>query len=260
MNKRKLVVCGDSFSVGIGCTNMLEQAYGVLVANELNLDLITLARGSASNYAIYLQAQMASMLEETPELVIIGQTSFDRVEWVAEGNDQAWNHTLYNLNYHQYPPHHFTQPHHAGPLPFFLKDNPCYNPYLLSEQVGAIDDCLSIRKKGQNTGYYKRLSTESDEKLKLIRDYYVRIFDPGIKRDYDNGLIVQAYTLLRKKNIRVLILSCDLKMKDLINEEDLLWQDWGKISAMYPDTIGSMHCSHLGHEDTAFRILDKLKK
>lgn len=260
MFKKKLVVCGDSFSAGIGCVNMLTQAYGVLVAEHLGLELITLARGSASNYAIYLQAMQAGDFDEVPELVIIGQTSYDRIEWVAEGVDANWHHTLHNLNYHLYPPHHLAQPHHAGPLPFFLKDDPNYNPYILSEQVGAIDDYINCVKKNQNVGYYKRLHSEPIEKLKLIRDYYIKIFDGGVKRDYDNGLLVQSYNYLKKRGAKVIILSCEEKIKKFIDEDDLVWQDWGRMVAQYPDTIGSMHTSHLGHEDTAFRIIDKLSK
>ena len=258
MHKELLVVCGDSFSAGIGCENMFTQPYGALVSEHLNQSLITLARGSASNYAIYLQAMFAAEMADKPATVIIGQTSYDRIEWVKEGADPAWDHTLHNLNYHLYPPHHFAQPHHSGPMPFYIKHDADYNPYILSEQIGAIDDYIIAVKKNQNIDYYTRLHTEPIDKLKMIRDYYVRIFDRGIKRDYDNGLLVQAYVYLRKKNIRVIILSCEEKIKSLIDDKDFVWQDWGEISTMYPDTIGSMHTSALGHADTASRIIKRL--
>lgn len=256
---KNLVVCGDSFSAGIGCVNMPEQAYGVLVAKHLDLNLITLARGSASNYAIYLQAMAAADMEDT-ELVIIGQTSYDRIEWVKEGIEPEWHHTLNNLNYHMYPPHHHPQPHHDKPLPFHLKGSIEYKPYILTEQIGAIDHYIDGYKKKQNMGYYARLSSEPIEKLKLIRDYYVRIFDGGIKRDYDNGLLVQSYNYLKKKNIKVLILSCEEKIKKFIDEDDLVWQDWGQVVQKYPDTIGSMHTSADGHQDTAHRIIEHIER
>ncbi len=257
---KNLVICGDSFSAGIGCVNMLEQAYGALLAKHFNLNLITLARGSASNYAIFLQAMAAADMDDLPELVVIGQTSYDRIEWVKEGAEPGWHHTLGNLNYHMYPPHHMAQPHHDKPLPFHLRGNPSYKPYILTEQIGAIDHYLDGYKKHQNMGYYARLSSEPLDKLKLIRDYYVKIFDGGIKRDYDNGLIVQSYNYLKKKGIKTIILSCEEKIKKFIDEEDLVWQDWGHMVQLYPDTIGSLHTSDLGHLDTANRIIGHIEQ
>jgi len=259
--KEMMVVCGDSYNAGIGCVNMHTQAYGVVTAQHFDWDLITLARGSASNYAVHLQAMYAAEL--LPHLVIIGQTSYDRLEWVMDTHSKPAHEqpTLHNLNYHLYPPHHFPQPHHDKPMPFHLQDSADYKPYLLTEQVGGIDDYLTRFKKNPGFPYYERLHTEPREKLELIRDYYVNCVDYAIKRDYDIGLLLQAYTFLKRKGINCLILTRDIGLfGKFIDQADLMHQDWWYLSNIYPDTIGSMHTSEIGHQDTADRLIAKIKE
>ncbi|MFI5405227.1 MAG: hypothetical protein ACHQ1D_01805 [Nitrososphaerales archaeon] len=266
MNKiKKLVICGDSFAYGIGCINLDTQPFGVLVAKEFNWELIRLARGSASNYTIYLQGMFAADLEEPPHLIVLSTTSYDRVEWVKEHmpeNFCANRHTLRNLNYHQYPPHQIAQPHHKEPMSFHLQDDMLYSPYILSEQVGGVDDCIKMRKKNPNFKYYDRLCTEPTEKLQMIVDYNVRIFDYNIKKNYDIGMLLQAYTYIKKKGINCIIMinGYDNEYYKFFNEEDIFYQDWGQLSVTFPDTIGSMHTSEEGHADTAIRLIRRIKE
>jgi hypothetical protein len=256
---KKFVVCGDSFSAGIGCVDMYTQPYGILVARHFNAEPIILARGSASNYAIYLQALHAADMEIKPDLVIIAQTSYDRIEWVREDRQLHLNARLENLNYHLYPPHQIAQPHHDSPMPFYLQGSGDYNPVILSEQIGGIDDCIKSRKKGTNVSkYYMRLRTEPTEKLELIRDYFVNIVDDAIKKDYDIGLLLQAYTYVVRKGIDCIVLTHEPKINNYIDDKDIMFQDWYIMSKNYPDTIGSMHTSEEGHRDTADRLVTKI--
>ena len=133
-----LVICGDSFNYGIGCSHLATEPFGVLVANHFNLELIRLARGSASNYTIHLQGEFAATLKPTPKLVILGTTSTDRFEWVTTGKSLDKSPTLYDVSYHNYPPHHEPPPMHDSPMPFYLYSNPMYSPKILSEQIPAI--------------------------------------------------------------------------------------------------------------------------
>lgn len=251
----KLVVCGDSFACGVGCINMYTQPFGPLVAKHFNWDLITLARGSSSNYGIYLQGTFASTLE--PQLVLISLTSYDRVEWVADGKDKykaKHNFTLHDLNYHQYPPHYEALPHHNSPLEFYTNDDK-YNPVILTEQVGAIPDYLDCVKRKVSTNYYKRFHTEPEDKLELIARHYGMCVHPAIKRDYDIGLILQAYTKIKKSGANCIIMTHDKKFKEYFDENDLFEQNWTDLSDRFPDTIGSRHTSELGHKDTADRLI-----
>jgi hypothetical protein len=120
-NDNAIVVGGCSYAIGIGCIDLINQPFGQLVANEFGCNLINLSRGGASNYAIYLQGLFAAEMQPPPRLVILCQTSYDRVEWVIDGRDPDATHSLLNLNYHQYPP--FDAPpthHHSAPLDFFF--------------------------------------------------------------------------------------------------------------------------------------------
>jgi hypothetical protein len=259
---KQIVVCGCSFSIGIGCLDLYTEPYSSLVAKEFNCDLINLSRGGASNYAIYLQGLFAADLESKPDLVILSQTSYDRLEWVMEGRNADAPHSLLNLNYHQYPPfNHPPSPQHTKPLDFYINDHPNYDPFILCEQVGGIDDYLKCLKRKDVVEYYKRLHTEPVKKLELMRDRYVSSESYVIKKNRDIALLVQAYYYIKRKNIRCLILTEDENIfSQYIDESDVMYQSWGSLTVKYPDTVNSGHTSPIGHIDTANRVIAKIKE
>ena len=257
---KKLVICGDSYGYGIGCTNLETQPFGVLTAKHFGWDLIRLARGSASNYTIYLQGMYAADMKDPPHLVVLNQTSYDRIEWFAEGTNPIADHTALNINYHQYPPHNNIQPHHDKEMDYYFQGNPEYFPVILSEQIGGISDCLDTRTSIPNFTYYNRLKKESNEKLQLIVDYYVRVFDYNIKKNYDIGMLLQAYTYLKRKDINCIIMTRDVEaFSKFIDKKDIMHQDWWELSTRLPDTIGSRHTSEEGHKETADRLIQHIK-
>ncbi len=254
---KRIVVCGDSFNCGIGCPNLFTQPYGVLLADKLGADLVTLARGSASNFITHLQAQYAADMQPKPDLVIIGVTSYDRVEWITEkSRDMVLPLSGANINYHEYPPHHrFMQ---EAP-DFYLKDDPSYNPILLSEQIGGIDDYLSIKQSEYGKhDYYKRLHNEPHEKLRIICKNYVNVQEGEIKRDYDLGVILKAYLYVKSRGIRCIILSTDEKLHAILPKEDIHFWCWFTAKVDYPDTVGSGHASEEAHAIIAQQLAAKL--
>jgi hypothetical protein len=259
MDKKKIVVCGDSFNVGIGLVDMEKQRYGQLVADELGHELVMLARGSASNYAVFLQGMYASEMTPKPNCVIICVTSYDRIEWLEDEFEDHVTLDLSHLNYHLYPPHHHPQPHHDGPLDFYFKDKVGYNPKLLTEQVGAIPDYLSLLDKKNPAGYYQRLHSQSPEKLKMLMEHYLTVWsNNSIKPDYDRGLILSAYTKITNSGVNCLVLSSDRKFDTLIPKKDLIYHNWGQLTMLYPDTIGSHHADYPAHEITAKMIIERM--
>lgn len=261
-NKKTFVLCGDSFNYGIGCVNMHTQPYGVLVAKHFGWDLVRLARGSASNYVIHLQGKYAAKMNPKPHLVLLGTTSTDRIEWVAAGEKLNYGGAkLEHVNYHLYPPHHETPPCHDAPLPFHLQNNPYYEPKILSEQIIGITEFLKLLRTGNKHNYYERMHTESVEKLQLIETYYMDIFDTQIKYDYDTGVLMLAYMELKKLGIPTIIFSGDKRFANLVFEErDYFYQDWGRLTSLYPDTVNSMHTSEEGHADSAERLIAHLER
>jgi hypothetical protein len=259
-NKKLIVVCGDSFNYGIGCVNLHTQPYGVLTAKHFNWDLVRLARGSASNYTIFLQGKYAAQMTPKPHLVILGTTSYDRIEWVATGKKLDTAPNLHDVNYHLYPPHHEPQPLHDRPMDFYLKDDPLYDPKILSEQVVAFDDYLCHLKHGDGMiGYYERLHTESAEKIALINRYYFDIVDSQIKADYDRGVIMMAYHNLKKKGINCIICSNDPSYAGLVDEwRDYFCPEWYRLTTTWPDSVNSLHTGEEGHADLAGRLIQHI--
>lgn len=258
-HKPNLVICGDSFNVGIGLVDMEKQRYGQLIANKLDYDLTVLARGSASNYAVFLQGVFASKMTPKPKCVILSVTSYDRIEWLANELENYVTPELINLNYHQYPPHHHPQPHHDGPLDFYLKDHPDYNPKLLTEQIVALPEYISLLKKRNPAGYYERLHSQSLKKLEILLEHYMIVWSNNtIKHDYDRGLILSAYTRIKNNGIHCLVLSNDYPVSELIPNNDLISHSWGELSRKYPDTIGSKHADYPAHEYTADLIIERM--
>ena len=256
MENKTLVVCGDSFNYGIGCTNQHTQPYGVLTAKSLDWNLIRLARGSSSNYTTHLQGNYAATMNPKPHLVILGITSYDRVEWVSTGNEIDREPTLEDLNYHLYPPHHFPQPCHDAAMEFYLQDNPKYAPKILSEQVVAFSDYLQFAKRNEHNNYYERLHTESIKKLELIEQHYLEVVNSWIKRDYDTGVLLLAYRKIKKAGINCIIFGADTRYAELVDDErDFFHQDWGRVTRLWPDSTGSMHTGEGGHADTADRLI-----
>lgn len=262
--RKQVIVCGDSFNSGVGCPDITTQFYGVLVANALDMDLVTLARGSASNYTIYLQAKYVvdNPQEFNPGLVLIGTTSTDRLEWVSE-NQRKSNNTLTanQINYHEYSPYHG----YLGKVPnFYFQDKPNYDPRLLSEQMPAIEDFFNVLKSGYDDGgYYKRLRTEPRAKLQTILDYCVNVLDENIKFNYDMSAIFTAYSFLNRKSIRTIILTdkyfiqCGLGA--LVDQEDYLDIDWFEMAVDYPDKLGTRHASEEAHAIVAKMIIDRFQ-
>jgi hypothetical protein len=258
-----LVICGDSFNVGIGLRNILRDRYGQLVANHFDWDLNVFARGSASNYAIYLQAQYVLELATKPSFVIISVTSFDRMEWLSsEADDKQVPYylSMLNLNYHDYPPHNYPQPYHENSLDFYLKDNPKYKPILFTEQIPALHEHLDKYHPNK----YPRFENESKERLKLIRDYFIDVMMYGsvsvspMKRDYDISLIYTAYSMLINNGIKVIVMSDEEKLRKLIPEKNFLNHNWFRYADKYPDTIGSLHANEEAHKITADLLIEKI--
>jgi hypothetical protein len=261
-NKKSIIVCGDSFNYGIGCTNLHTKPYGVLTAKHFNWDLVRLARGSASNFTIYLQGAYAATMTPKPHLIILGTTSCDRIEWIATGKTEDTNIplTALDINYDLYPPHYHTPPLHDAPMDFHFKNNPNYAPKILSEQVIAFSEYLKLAKANNKTDYYKRLHTESIEKVELMENYYFDIFDSRIKTDYDRGVILMAYKMIKKQGINCIIFSSDSNFKDLVDDpRDYYNQDWGRCTRLWPDTVNSMHTGDGGHQDTAERLIEHIE-
>ena len=62
---KKIVICGDSFNIGIGCRDLANEPYGQLLSKELGIPIINLAKGSSTNLSIYLQSMIRILLNNS---------------------------------------------------------------------------------------------------------------------------------------------------------------------------------------------------
>jgi hypothetical protein len=260
---KKIVICGDSFSIGIGCHDLHNEPYGSRLANHFKTDIINYAKGSSTNFSIFLQVKyvIENMNPSEIGLVCIAPTSYNRVEWFPVDVDTTdGDLKLTGVNYHQYPPYG------KDTYPYLLENPMKYDERYTGEMFtenyyGIVDyvDNVLDGKRG-NGDYFVKFKNESPERMKLLRNYYAEIFDDRIQRNYDIGVITMAYNLLENRGIRCLVLSYDPDFKNYIPEESLVNVDWGILSQKYADDLKTLHTSAEGHKEVFETIIKKLEK
>lgn len=260
---KNLVICGDSFNIGIGCKDLSNEPYGSLLAKELNLNLINLAKGSSTNFSIYLQVEYALRKIKDIELLIVSSTCFNRTEFInkkthySENKPEICNEIV---NYHEYPPfgENTYLPDQVLPHPLSLDSS--YKPQMYTENYWGILDFVKYSQTKEFTkgGYYKRYDNEDPERLKLLQQYYLDIWNPGIQRLYDIGMINLSHTLLKNAQIPHLVLIEDDKLQSLIHPDNQCWVSWGELSKKFPDDLKTLHTSEEGHIEVFNTIMSKL--
>lgn len=91
----KIQVCGCSYFTTD--PNYPNTHFTEIIADKLSASLINLAERGSSNFAIRLQVQ--SCLEFKPDLIILGFTSPDRLDYMFEDKDYNPNMHVHNLKY-----------------------------------------------------------------------------------------------------------------------------------------------------------------
>ena len=265
---KNLVICGCSFARGIGCVDLNKSPFGILLSEKLNLNHISLAKGSSSNFSIYLQAKYAVEKIKDVDLVIVSVTSYDRTEWFKEKvqNNSIWKKyeleggelSNTDVNYHQYPPH--GENTYQQTIPFYMKNDKDYTGEMFTENfVGVFDYLENFVDTKKHSTYYTRFDNERPERTNVLRDYYLNISDLRIKRLYDIGMINLAHSLLKENNINHLILTEDSYYEKIIPKEKLVNVSWGELSKKYPDSLKTLHTGETGHKIVYEKIIAKLK-
>ena len=84
-----LYVNGDSHSQGVGV--QIDESYPVIIAKEFGLDIVNEAQSGASNARILRTSKEYLTSQQTPDLIVIGWSTWEREEWQYEN-------TYYNVN------------------------------------------------------------------------------------------------------------------------------------------------------------------
>lgn len=262
---KRLIVCGDSFNIGIGCQDLTTEPYGTLLAKHLGIPLVNLAKGSSTNLSIWLQVKYAvENLNAGPEdLVLVNETSPNRLNWYPEGYEDNY-HPITNLdvNYHDYPPYGNESYHQVLPK-HPMQDDPRYIGKMITENVAGVIDYLdNFISKGLNQRgrYYNRLADEPAQKLKIIKEFYGAVYNDRLAQIESAGLMAMSHILLRNKGINHLMLLPNLEQyTDIVLSENMLRLNWGEITLKYPDQIPTGHATEQGHVEVFDSILAKLK-
>jgi hypothetical protein len=261
---KRIIVCGDSFNIGIGCWDLTTQPYGSLLAKHLNIPLINLAKGSSTNLSIWLQVKYAfENLNAGPDdLILVNETSSERINWFPDGYEH--NHEITNLdvNYHQYPPYgpnsyHQILPQHP------MQNDPGYKGKMITENMrGVVDYIDNFVDNGidQHGSYYSRLAEEPVQRVKLVKDFYLTVYDESISQIQSRALMTMCHVYLKNKNARHLMLLPYPGMYiNLMDESNTVQVDWGQLAVKYPDQIPSGHADERGHIEVFNTVLTKLK-
>jgi hypothetical protein len=267
MEFKRVIVCGDSFSIGIGCHDLKTEPYGSLISKQLGSGLFNLAKGSSTNFSIYLQAKyVAEKIANADDLVIVSNTSYDRVEWFPLDHDFRRNEIEnIDVNYHEYPPY-WEGGYYVGNKPVVLENpmasDPNYTGAMLTENyVGVIDYWEKFGSTGIESGYYKRFDNEPKQRMKALYDFATTVHEPRINRIYSIGVLTLAHLLLKNAGVNHLILTHEVEYySQFIENKNLANVSWGQLSIDYPDDLNTWHTSAEGHVKVSEIILDKLKE
>jgi hypothetical protein len=263
----RIIVCGDSFNIGIGCRDLDSQPYGSLLAAALDRPLINLAKGSSTNLSIWLQVKYAveELRANSSDIVLVNETSSNRFNWFPEGKEvQRREITNLDVNYHDYPPYgnHSYWPDQLDAHP--MQDHPGYTGTMITENVSGVIDYLDVfvaRGLNERGSYYNRIVDEPIVKLKLIRDFYASVYNEQLSLLQSQAFMSMASTLLTNAGVKhVMLLPWIELYKDLIKADNILRFSWGSITIDYPDEVDTGHASEQGHVVAYEMIMNKLQE
>jgi hypothetical protein len=262
--EKRLIVCGDSFNIGIGCRDLRKEPYGSLLAESTGRKLVNLAKGSSTNLSIWLQVKYAvyNLNANENDIVLVNETSSERYNWFPEGKEINRELTNLDVNYHDYPPYgkRSYQPEQYMTHP--MSNQSEYTGKMITENIAGVIDYLDrflAQGDNQRGKYYNRLADEPVTKLKLLRDFYTSIHNDQISQIQSRALMTMSHSLLHNKNIKhVMLLPNFQAYQDTVLEQNKMHLSWGELTMKYPDTVGTGHASEQGHIEAFEMILNKL--
>lgn len=189
-----LGVCGDSYMAATinGSRSDIEDSEGrhftEILAKKINYEYFTLARGACSNTAIRLQID--EMIKQRVDLVIIGATSPNRMEFPKLGQIYDVTEGVYNLDYdiNIYP------------------DRSCKNSKfkhrLVSETfTNILTSDMPFYKKILNPHTISARPNITDEQAKALEYYIDYLYDPTYKTQLDMFILHSGYKALEDAGI-----------------------------------------------------------
>lgn len=262
----KIVICGDSFAIGIGCNDLNTEPFGQLLGAKYKKEVLNFAKGSSTNYSISLQVDYVLEHVSDIDLLIICQTCNHRINFFKEdeqlnraGNTFFNKHiTNLDVNYHEYPPYGEGTYHQILDHPY--KDHPDYRGTLNTENFYGV---LTFEEKYgelKESSYYTKFFGEGYHRIKLIKDYYNELWDDQIQFKYDLSLLLYCHLKAKRKKINHLMAVEWPDLLELIDPKNACHLSWGDLALEFPDKIGSWHTSEEGHKKAFDIVVKKIEE
>lgn len=187
---KTLAICGDSwFTSDLGNPG---KSFGEVLSSKYGYELLSLARGGCSNFAISLQVRKA--IDLGADIVIVGPTTPDRIEIpIIAKNLSAWEKLKQAFNVQEWftnqpscydPKRGLDNIKYFSDLDLSGQHSFLNNPSVLSESLNNL-----AFQTIHNKEYSELLTAEQVESLKY---YMLNLYDIEIKRQYDIWAISDA--------------------------------------------------------------------
>lgn len=191
-----LITIGDSYMSPV-TDEYAGKHFSELIAKELNLNLIPYARGGMSNGGICLQIEAA--LQQKPDLVLIGLTFTDRIEWPINDIEPVDDFKLEHIHYG----HQSSLSTHS--------DWVNKNHKLISTNLGEVFDTSS------EYTFSFDIDTYGKERKDAIKQYHKYLYHPDWKRKIDSWILYSALHRLHLSGIKYVVAIDWAKAHDSCN-------------------------------------------
>lgn len=176
----KIGVCGCSWMSAV--QNESGKHFTEILAKKLNWEYRTLARGACSNSAIRLQ--VSAMIKEEVDLILVGVTSPNRIDFPINNKAFDKNLGIYNYDYKSHPD--------LSSMNFSFKHN------------NFISDTLNNLTEGNVSNLYKEIS---NGQYTAIESYIRHLFDVNYREQQDAWIIQSAVAELNDSGISYFLIT-----------------------------------------------------
>jgi hypothetical protein len=199
---KKLAICGDSwFTSDLSYPG---KSFGEVLANNYGYNLLSLARGGCSNFAINLQVKKA--IELNSDVVIVGATTPDRIEIpIISSNLSLWENLKKSFDWQSW----FNSQPNCYDIERGLSNIKYFAEYDLSGKHDFLKEPTIISESLNNLAFwhreYEKQKIITEEQIESLKLYMLNLYDVEIKRQYDIWAINDACRQLTEKNIPFLL-------------------------------------------------------
>lgn len=188
MTRKKLMVCGCSFSATTVALEYKETSFSEVLAKMLDWDLVNLAYAGCSNGGIRLQIE--EVIKQKPNFAIIIPTFYDRTEIPISNLKVDWSNVIWQT------------------LDFITRSPSLYDPNRGYDNINHTHAknpaliCENYNSLVHNWDHvYRRKNAITHEAQQAVKDYVSYLYDSGWKKQQDKWIIEQGCLELVKNEI-----------------------------------------------------------